>query len=40
MQNIAKILRKKGWINEIEPYGWLQWYFRCWLNRRSQDDKR
>ena len=19
---------KKGWINEIDPYGWFQWYFR------------
>ena len=18
----------KGWINEIDPYGWFQWYFR------------
>ena len=21
----------KGWINEIDPYGWFQWYFRYWL---------
>ena len=26
-----------GWINEIDPYGWL---FRYWLGRRSRDDKR
>ena len=19
-----------GWINEIDPYGWFQWYFRYW----------
>ena len=29
----------KGWINEINPYGWFQW-FRCWLGRRSEDDER
>ena len=30
----------KGWINEIGPYGWFQWYFWHWLVRRSKDDKR
>ena len=30
----------KGWINEIDPYGWFQLYFRYWLGRRSQDDER
>ena len=28
MRNIIKIWENNGWINEIDPYGWFQWYFR------------
>ena len=35
MLNIAK-----SWINEINPYGWFQWYFRYWLGKTSKDEKR
>ena len=30
----------KRWINEIDPYGWFQWYFRYWKRTRSEDDQR
>ena len=26
----------KGWIYEIDPYGWFRSYFRYWLGRRSK----
>ena len=35
-----KFWENRGWINSIDPYGGFHWYFRCWVGRRSLDDKR
>ena len=36
----SRFWENKGWINKIDPYGWLQWYFRYWLRGQSKADKR
>lgn len=30
----------QGWIRDIDPYGWVQWYCRFYMGRRSDDDER
>ena len=35
-----KFWENKVCINDIDPYRWFQWYFRYWLDRRSEDDER
>ena len=40
MWYIFAVLGNKGWIKDIDPYGWFQWYCRYHLGRRSSDDSR
>lgn len=30
----------KGWIKAQDPYGWVQWYMRFFMGRRTPDDQR
>ena len=34
------IWESSGWITNIDPYGWFQWYCRFYLGRRTSDDNR
>jgi hypothetical protein len=29
-----------GWISDVDPYGWFQWYCRFFAGRRCSDDER
>ena len=35
-----KFWENNRWSNSIDPFGWFQWHFRYWLDRRSSDDER
>ena len=38
-RTLLRFWENKGWINEIDPYGWFQWYLRYWLGKRLEDDE-
>ena len=37
---LLRFWENEEWINEMDPYGLIQLYFRYWLGRRSKDDER
>ena len=39
-KTLLRFWENKGWINEIDPNGWFQSYFRYWFGGRWEDDER
>ena len=37
---LLRFWENEEWINEMDPYGLIQLYFRYWLGGRSKDDER
>ncbi len=35
-----KSWESKGWIKPQDPYGWVHWYCRFFMGRRTPDDRR
>ena len=34
------VWESNGWMSDVDPYGWFQWYCRFYQGRRCSDDQR
>ena len=37
---LTRCFQSSGWISDVDPYGWFQWYCHYYRGRRSSDDAR